>query len=176
MSESKNLSGPQFVNVSNKSSMTFHSRKTISRKCVDGILTTHLDYIKYDSGKVETTLCLRYVRAHDQKAYVVQLDNETLDRHSPLRADPKIVKAYLAVIDVVVPLEREYVIVFRHFSESATFVLKEEVDSISEQIAQLKREHAAELAALREQITAIEPMSPFTYYDCDEPSVKKIKT
>lgn len=142
---------------------TSSSRKMTSRNCNKGMLSTSLDVIRMSDGVTSTTLCLRYVRTSDQKVYVAQFNDDYLKNVYPIRNDPMVIEDWLGSTESAIPLSRECVITFRHFGESVTFVLQEEVDSMAEVIAQLKREHAAEIDAIRaeykSQLPATQPVT-----------------
>jgi hypothetical protein len=125
------------------------SRKMVSIPCCAGMLASSLDYIRYNTGNEITTLCLRFVRPSDQKVYIGTFDDVYLKGLKLMGNDQKTIEAWIQICDSVLALSRECIVTFRHFSETVSFILYEEVDSVAEQIAQLKREHAAELEELR---------------------------
>lgn len=125
------------------------SRRMASIPCCTGALASSLDYIRYNTGKEIITLCLRFVRPSDQKVYIGTFNDEYLKGVKPMGNDQKTIETWTQICDSVLALSRECIVTFRHFSETVSFILYEEIDSVAEQIAQLKREHAAELEELR---------------------------
>lgn len=128
-----------------------NSRKMTSITCKTGILATSLDYIRYSNNVEMTTLCLRFVRLSDQKAYIETFNNEYLKGVRPMGNNPSVIEMWLQSCESTLDLSQDCVVTFRRSGEPVVFVLHEEVDSAAEQIAQLKREHAAELDSLREK-------------------------
>lgn len=174
------LRAPIDAALAGQSWPTSSVHKMTARKCIDGMLVTSLNFVRSNNGSGTTTLRLRFVRYSDNKAYIAELNNEHLKLMRCIKNDPAAIEIWLDCTESVIVLDKNCVITFKQFGETVTFILREEFDSMAEEIARLKSEHAAEIDAVRAEyetrIQQYNNWSPLNYDDDDQPRVKKSKT
>ncbi len=160
--------------------------KKFMRMYKNGTISIKLAKTTMSNSSTLVALNIRLERSSDKKVYKKTFTGLEICREIKC-ADPMLVQEWLANMDRAIDLGNAYVLVFyRKYWPLAVFTIREEIDQLAvyqkqinhltEEIAQLKRKHAADMAAVRAEYAAFTNIRESEDDDeCDEPQAKKFR-